>query len=116
MDFGKINSIDEVKPLDSQNPVVGAIIDLTIVPGRNTIVKYIADQNSTINILAAIPQEGDELTIIITNDGILPRTTTLGALLSNIGVAVGVINTINIIRFISDGVKFIETSRNIGLV
>lgn len=112
--FGEILSNEIVQDLDKQTPVDAATINLTIVAGHNTFVKFSATQDSTINISSGTPEYGDELTCIISNDA-TPRTHTFGTKFKTTGTLTGTANKISTITFVSDGTDYLEVARTTGL-
>lgn len=113
--FGQINITNEVKDVATQTPTPAATINLTISAGKNTFVNWTASQNETVNISMGTPNTGDELTLLITNDGILPRVITFGTLLTSIGIVTGVLSKTSTVKFVSNGVNFFEVSRTVGI-
>ena len=93
----------------------GTTVTITIdarVP--RTVARWTAGQNTTINI-SGTPIDGQMLHILVTNDGVLGRTLTLGTGLLGNGLALGIISKKSMMTFIADGGTFIETSRTIGI-
>ena len=113
--FGTIISTSEVKDTASQTPADAATINVTVVAGKNTVVRWTTTQNTTVNISAGTPSIGDRLTMIVINDGILPRVITWGTLLTSIGVATGVISKTSIVEFVGNGANFVESNRTVGI-
>ena len=113
--LGAINTTSEVKPAATQTPTPGATINLTIVAGQNTVCSWTAGEAETVNISSGTPSLGDELTLIILNDGVLPRIITFGTLLTSIGIVTGVVNLTSTIKFVGNGTKYIEVSRTVAI-
>lgn len=113
--FGDIVSDKNVLVLDLQTPSVSATMNIVIAAGNKTYLKFTADQNITINISSGTPSYGDELVMIITNDGAEARTITFGTKLKSSGNIVGTINKVAVVTFVSDGTDYYESSRTLGL-
>lgn len=86
-------------------------IDVTI---PHTIARWTAAQATTINI-SSTPIDGQELTLIVLNDGVLPRVLTLGTGLAGMGIITGVLSKRCVIRFIASSGTFYEETRSVGL-
>ena len=115
MTLNDIVGTSTVKSQTTLAPTPGATINLTVIAGQDTVAKWTAGEAETVNISSGTPSIGDEFTAIIVNDGTLARTITLGTLLTNVGVIVGVLNKTTIIKFVGDGSGFIEASRTVGI-
>lgn len=112
--LGTILSTSEVKETLTQTPADAAIINAVVTAGKNTLLKWTALQATILNISGTM-SDGDELTVIILNDAVLPRTITFGTLLVSFGVVTGVAGKTSVVKFVSDGAKFIEYARTVGI-
>lgn len=96
-------------------PTPGAAVTVTIsndVP--HTLAQWTAGEIETVNI-SGTPNDGQILTLIITNDAGLGRVITLGTGFLGLGVITGIISKKSTATFIASGGTFIETSRSVGL-
>lgn len=113
---GEINTNTNVVTTASNNPLVGDTISITAsaIIERQTF-RFTADRAITIDV-SGTPVRDAEIVLMILNDGVLPRTITLGANLS--GTAATIVGTANkeaIAHFISNGAKYLEVSRSLNL-
>lgn len=93
----------------------GTTVTVTVHPEtQHTIARWTAAQATTVNI-SGTPVDGQELTLMIANDGVLPRVVTLGAGLTGIGVITGTVNKRAVLTFVADGGVFYECSRTLAL-
>jgi len=93
----------------------GTSVTLAIDPTvQHTQARWTIAQTTTLNI-SGTPVDGQELTLIVLNDGVLPRTLTLGTGLSGIGTIVGTLSKRAILTFLADGGTFYERCRTLGL-
>jgi hypothetical protein len=96
------------------SPTPGATVTVTIDPQvRHTVAQWTASEIETINI-SGTPQDGNMLTLLITNDATLGRVITLGTGLSSLGVATGVASKKSTITMIAYSGTFYEVSRTVG--
>jgi hypothetical protein len=105
---------------------IGGVTLPSITPGSTVTVTidntvphhqaaWTAGQNETVNI-SGTPLDGQTLTLIITNDGVLPRTITLGTGFSGNGTIIGVTSKRSTLTFEASGGTFYETSRVVGVL
>jgi len=95
--------------------VAGTTVTITIdatIP--HTVARWTAAQTTTINI-SGTPVDGQELTLIVLNDGVLPRVLTLGTGLVGMGIITGVLSKRSVILFVASGGVFYEVTRSVGL-
>jgi hypothetical protein len=98
-------------------PTPGSTITVTVdAKLRHHQVAWTAAQNCTVNLNGDTPIDGQTLTLLITNDGILPRVITLGTGLSGNGVITGVAGKKSLIMFEASGGTFYEGTRNVGVL
>lgn len=96
-------------------PTAGTTVTLIIDPtAKEILASETAAQDQNI-VISGTPQDGTRLTIIITNDGVLPRTITSSTGLSALSAVVGVVSKKSTISFIALNGTFIETSRAVGI-
>jgi hypothetical protein len=97
------------------SPTPGATVSIVI---DNTVPKHIASwtagQAETINI-SGTPQDGQELILIVTNDGTLGRILTLGTGIVGAGIITGIVSKQTVIDLIASGGSFFERSRSVGM-
>lgn len=97
------------------NPTPGSTVTITIDPSiQNTIARWTTAQATTINI-SGTPVDGQELTVIVTNDGLLGRLLTFGTGFLPAGTLLGTLSKKSVVNFIADGGMFIERSRTTAL-
>jgi hypothetical protein len=97
-------------------PTPGATITLTIDPTiRHHVASWTAAEVETVN-LSGTPLDGQQLTLLITNDGTLGRVITLGTGFSGNGTIVGVISKRSIWFGIAVGGVFYEVARTVGVL
>jgi len=95
--------------------VAGTTVTVTIDPSvQHTIARWTAAQNVTVNI-SGVPVDGQELTLIVTNDSLLGRLLTLGTGLLGNGTALGIVSKRSVITLVADGGVFYERCRTIGI-
>lgn len=95
--------------------IAGGTVTITIntdVP--HTIATWTAAQIETVNI-SGTPLDGQLLTFIITNDGVLGRVITLGTGLLGLGIITGVTSKKSTVHFVASGGTFIEIGRSVGM-
>ena len=110
--FGSMISTSDIDSNTLVSPTPAATINLNAATGN--LFKWTAGENETVNITAG-QLAGRLITLMIENDGILPRTITLGTGIKPIGVIVGTtLRTANVVLQ-SDGTTFWELSRTLGL-
>lgn len=96
-------------------PTPGATVTVTIstdVP--HTLATWTAAEIETVNI-SGTPNDGQLLTLIISNDAGLGRVITLGTGFLSLGIITGVISKKSTATFIASGGTFIEVSRSVGM-
>ena len=90
-----------------------ATISLNLIPYSDAFAVWTSSQDETIT--APNTQiAGQELKLIIGNDGTLPRTITFSTGFDANGTVIGITNATSTISFISDGNNFQEFSRIVG--
>lgn len=94
------------------NPTPSATVTITVTAG--TVFIWTAGEAETINA-SGVQTAGQELTCIITNDATLGRTLTFGTGFKSIGVLLGTISKIAVIKFVSDGTNLCEIARTLAL-
>ena len=88
-------------------------ISLNLIPYSDAFAVWTSSQDETIT--APNTQiAGQELKLIIGNDGTLPRTITFSTGFDANGTIIGVTNATSTISFVSDGTNFQEFSREVG--
>lgn len=98
------------------SPTPGATVTLVIDPTiRHHIALWTAAEIETVNI-SGTPLDGQQLTLIITNDAGLGRVITLGTGFNANGTIVGVISKKSTALFVASGGTFLELSRVIGVL
>lgn len=96
-------------------PTPGAAVTITIdITVPHTVATWTASEIETVSI-SGTPNDGQILTLIITNDAGLGRVITLGTGFLGLGVITGIISKKSTATFIASGGTFIETSRSVGL-
>jgi len=99
------------------NATPGTTVTVTIdAKVRHHQVVWMAAQTTTVNLTGDTPADGQTLTLLITNDGVLPRVVTLGTGLSGNGVITGVAGKKSLITFEASGGVFYERTRNVGIL
>jgi hypothetical protein len=96
-------------------PTPGSTVTVTIdtdVP--HMVAAWTAGQAETINI-SGTPNDGQILTMIITNDATLGRLLTLGTGLLGLGTVLNIVSKKTILSFVAYGGTFHEVSRTIGI-
>lgn len=96
-------------------PAAGATVTVTIstdIP--HTLAAWTAAEIETVNI-SGTPNDGQMLTLIITNDAGLGRVITLGTGFLGLGVITGVISKKSVITLIAYGGTFHEVARSVGI-
>jgi hypothetical protein len=95
-------------------PTPGSTVTLSIdSTAKHIVANWTAGETETINV-SGTPQDGTILTLIIVNDGVLPRVLTLGAGLGSIGAVTGVTSKRSTVSYVALGGTFYETSRTVG--
>lgn len=98
-----------------QSPTPGITVTLTIdTTIQHTVARWTAAQATTINI-SGTPVDGQELTVIITNDGVLARLLTFGTGFSSTGTLLGTLSKKGVVSFVADAGAFIERSRALAI-
>ena len=110
--FGSVTSTQDVNKNTSSNPTPGSTVSIDATLGN--LFKWTAGENETVNVTAG-QLAGRDITLLISNDGILARTITLGTGFVGIGAIVGTVNKTVALRFQSDGTNFYELSRTLLL-
>jgi hypothetical protein len=96
-------------------PTPGATVTVTIdITVARHIAAWTAAEIETINI-SGTPPDGQELTLIVSNDATLGRVLTLGTGLLGLGVITGVISKKSVIHFIAYGGTCHERGRSVGI-
>lgn len=96
-------------------PTPGATVTITIAADiPHTIASWTAGEIESI-VISGTPNDGQLLTLIITNDGVLGRVLTLSTGLLGIGTIVGVTSKKSIVTFVALGGTFYETGRAVGI-
>jgi len=106
---------------------IGSVSVISATPGttisipidakvRHHQVSWTAAQNCTVNLTGDTPADGQTLTLLVTNDGILPRIITLGTGLSGNGVITGIVSKKSLIIFEANSGVFYERTRNVGVL
>jgi hypothetical protein len=91
-------------------------ITLTIDTGvRHLQAAWTAGQAETVNI-SGTPLDGQELTLLITNDATLGRLITFNTGFSANGTGLGIISKRSLFRFYAIGGTFYEASRVLGVL
>lgn len=108
--MAKVGSVQILTPTPGSSVSVGAI-DTSC---QNIVANWTASEAETINI-SGTPNDGQTLTLIITNDGILGRILTLGTGLLGLGIITGITNKKSTVSFMALNGTFVETSRSVGL-
>jgi hypothetical protein len=98
------------------SPTPGATVTVTIdTTVRHLIASWTAGEVETVNI-SGTPLDGQELTLLITNDASLARVITLGTGFSANGTIIGVASKRSTATFRAIGGTFYETSRVVGVL
>jgi len=98
------------------SPTPGATITLTIdTTVRHLVASWTSGEVETVNI-SGTPLDGQQITLLITNDATLGRVITLGAGFSANGTIVGVISKRSIWFGIAVGGVFYEVARTVGVL
>jgi hypothetical protein len=96
-------------------PTPGATVTITIdIKVPHTIAAWTSGEAESI-VISGTPNDGQLLTMVITNDATLGRLLTLSTGLLGLGTVLNVINKKTILNFISYGGTFHEISRTIGI-
>lgn len=97
-------------------PTPGATVTITIDPTiRHHVASWTAAEIETV-VISGTPLDGQQLTLIITNDAGLGRVITLGTGFNANGTIVGVISKKSTALFVASGGTFLELSRVIGVL
>lgn len=96
-------------------PTAGTTVTITIDPTASVILASETAAQDQSLVISGTPQDGTRLTIIITNDGVLPRTITASTGLSALSTIVGITSKKSTISFIALNGTFIETARTVGI-
>jgi hypothetical protein len=110
MSMANIGSTQLLTPTPGSSVTIGAI-DTTV---RTILASWTAGEAETLNV-SGTPVDGQRLTLVITNDGVLGRILTLGTGLLGLGIITGVTSKKSTVSFIALSGTFIETSRSVGL-
>jgi hypothetical protein len=96
-------------------PTPGSTVTITISTDLpHQVAAWTAGQAETINI-SGTPNDGQLLTMVITNDATLGRLLTLGTGLLGNGTVLNIVSKKTILSFIAYGGTFHEISRTIGI-
>jgi hypothetical protein len=109
----------EITSSERNSAVAGAISvtpsgTISIDVSTGNYAKWSAGQNETVNATGT-QYASQELTLIVTNDGVLPRVVTFGTGFVSIGILTGTVNKTSIVRFVSDGTNLYELCRTLLL-
>lgn len=97
-------------------PTPGTTVTVVIDPTvRHHIASWTAAEIETV-VISGTPLDGQQLTLIITNDAGLGRVITLGTGFNANGTIVGVISKKSTALFVALGGTFLELSRVIGVL
>lgn len=95
-------------------PTPSATVTLTIdATVKHTIASWTAGEAESI-VISGTPADGNQLTLIVLNDGVLPRVLTSSTGLSGLGIVTGIASKRSTISFIALSGVFYETSRTVG--
>lgn len=96
-------------------PTAGSTVTISIDTSYpHTVCSWTAAQAETIN-LSGTPNDGQLLTLIVTNDASSGRVLTMGTNLKSSGTITGTVNKKATITFIALGGAFYEIGRTLGL-
>lgn len=115
-ELGTTNSRKKVSGQEHVSPVPGTSVSIPAPEAESdaTFAEWVAGENETVNI-TGVQKKGQRIIMKIINDGILPRTINFGTGLLSKGAVIGLVSTISMIEFISDGTNFIEITRTINI-
>lgn len=95
-------------------PTPGATVTLTIDSTvKHTIASWTSGEAESI-VISGTPADGNMLTLVVLNDGVLPRVITSSTGLSGLGIVTGVASKRSTVSFVALGGVFYETSRTVG--
>jgi hypothetical protein len=106
--LGGISTNSHITVQESSSPTPGATVTIVVTNNEN-LFTWTAGENETVNISGS-HSAGRDITFVITNDGVLPRTITFGTGFVSAGAVVGTISTRSVVSFISNGTDFIQKS------
>ena len=112
MRFGLLNSVTEMGPVGPVALSYSATITLTVTEGNTFTLT--STGNCTINA-SGTQVTGQEITVLILNDGSLPRTVTFGTGFKAAATVIGTVNKMAALKFVSDGTNLYELCRTLGL-
>jgi hypothetical protein len=107
-----LSTSDIAVPLQS-SPTPGATVSVVLANG--TLFSWTAGENETVNVTLTGGVVGASYFFKITNDGVVPRTITMGTNITSSGAIVGTVSKIAVVHFVYDGSRLIEASRTLGL-
>lgn len=95
--------------------VAGSTVTITIDSSvQHTIARWTVAQAVTVNV-SGTPVDGQELTMILTNDAGIGNLMTMGAGLLGLGAILGVTSKKTLVSYIANGGTFIERFRTVGI-
>lgn len=95
-------------------PTPGATVTLTIdATVKHTIASWTSGEAESV-VISGTPADGNVLTLVVLNDGVLPRVITSSTGLSGLGIVTGVASKRSTVSFVALGGVFYETSRTVG--
>lgn len=98
------------------SPTPGATVTITIdTTVRHLLASWTAAEIETV-VISGTPLDGQQLTLIITNDAGLGRVITLGTGFNANGTIIGVISKKSTALFVASGGTFLELSRVVGVL
>lgn len=114
--MGTFNSIPGSANMNTSSGQIAVTPSATISIDATlgNIAKWTAGENETVNSTGT-QFMGQELTLIITNDGSLIRTITLGTGFKPSATVVGTVSKTAVLHFVSDGTSFWESARTLLL-
>jgi hypothetical protein len=112
MRHGAVTSTAEVGPRIHTAVTPSGTISLDVTLGVS--YGWTAGENETVNA-SGTQIAGQEITCIIGNDGVLPRTITFGTGFKPLGTIIGTTTKTAVIKFVSDGTNLWEVARSLAL-
>lgn len=95
-------------------PTPGATVTLTIdSTAKHIVASWTSGEAETINV-SGTPQDGAQLTLVVTNDGVLGRLLTTGTGLSALSTILNVISKKSTVSFVALNGTFYEVGRTVG--
>lgn len=112
--LGTILSTSNVKPRVTISVTPGATPAVAVTSNSDGFAAWTAGEAEALAISGA-HTAGDYLTMLITNDAVLPRVITFGTGFVSSGIVTGVASKTSCVEFVSNGTNFIEASRVVGI-